>query len=150
MSSLAHDPVGVGLIVFSSTAEVLYLDRPARCLLKRINCCEKGDATDGPFPLILTALYYELLRVVCDRTKAHCWAYVVITRVIPVQGLRLLLRAVGLPDRQGIERVRIVFFMDEIDPCTETPQAHRAEQEGPVDCLYPTATACHTGQQDSL
>ncbi len=150
MPSPAHDPVGVGLIVFLSTAQVLYLDRPARCLLKRINCRERGYATDGALPLILTALYDELLRVVCDRTKAHCWTCVVITRVITMQGLRLVLRAVGLPDRQGIERVRIVLFMDEIDPCTETPQAHRAEQEGPVDCLYLTATACHTGQQDSL
>lgn len=52
MPSPAHDPVGVGLIVFLSTAQVLYLDRPARCLLKRINCREKGYATDGALPLI--------------------------------------------------------------------------------------------------
>lgn len=133
MPAPTHDPVGVGLVVFSSSAQVLYLDRPARRLLKRINLSEKGYATDGALPLILTELYDELLRVVCDRTKAQCWTCVVVTRVIPMQGLRMLLRGVGLPDRQGIERVRIVLALQEIDPCTEPPQPHRAEQEYPVD-----------------
>lgn len=141
MPAPAHDSVGVGLAVFSSSAQVLYLDRPARRLLKRINLSEKGYATDGALPLILTELYDELLRVVCDRTKAQCWTCVSVKRVIPMQGLRMVLRGVGLPDRQGIERVRILLAMQEIDPCTETPQAHRAEQECPVDCLCPTATA---------
>ena len=150
MPALAHEPVGVGLAVFSSSTQVLYLDRPGRRLLKRINVSEKGYATDGALPLILTELYDELLRVVCDRTKAECWTYVSVKRVIPMQGLWILLRGVGLPDRHGIERVRIVLAMQEIDPCTETPRTHRAEQECPLDCLSPTATACHTSHQDSL
>ena len=91
----AHDPLGVGLAVFSSSAQVLYLDRPARRLLKLINLTEKGYATDGALPRILTELYDELLRVVRDRTRAHCWTCVVVKRVIPMQGLRMLIRAVG-------------------------------------------------------
>ena len=134
MPAPAHDPVGVGLAVFSSSAQVLYLDRPARRFLQRINLSEKGYATDGALPLILTELYDELLKVVCDRTKAQCWACVVVKRVIPMQGFQMVLRGVGLPDRHGIERARIVFAMQEIDPCTEIPLAHRAEQEHLPDC----------------
>lgn len=150
MPTTAHDPVGVGLVVFSSSAQVLYLDRPARRLLKRINLSEKGYATDGALPLILTELYDELLRVVCDRTKGQCRTCFVVTRVIPMQGLRMVLRGVGLPDRHGIERVRIVLAMQEIEPCIELPQTHRAEQECPIDCLCPTETAFPTSHQDSL
>ena len=58
----AHEAVDVGLAVFSSSAQVLYLDRPARRLLKRINVNEQGYATDGALPLILAELYDELLR----------------------------------------------------------------------------------------
>lgn len=134
MPASAHDPVGVGLAVFSFSAQVLYLDRPARRFLKRINLSEKGYVTDGALPLILTELYDELLRVVCDRTKAQCWACVVVKRVIPMQGFQMVLRGVGLPDRHGIERARIVLAMQEIDPCIEIPLAHRAEQEHLPDC----------------
>ena len=116
----AHDPADVGFAVFSSSAQVLYLDRHARRLLKLINLSEKGYATDGALPLVLTEFYDELLRVVCDRTKAQYWPYVVDKRVIPMQGLRIMIRGVGLPDRQGIERVRIVLAMQEVDPSLET------------------------------
>lgn len=146
----AYDPVGVGFVVFSSSAQVLYLNQPARRWLKRINLSEKGYATDGALPFILTELYDELLRVVCDRTKAQWWAGVSVKRVIPMQGLRMVLRGVGVPDRQGIERGRIVFVMQEIDPCIEPPPASQAEQERPVDCLCQSAEACHMGRQDSL
>lgn len=128
-----HDPVEVGFVVFSTSAQVLYLNRPARGLLKRINLSEKGYATDGALPLMLTELYDDLLRVVCDRTKAQCLTCVEVKRVIPVQGRRMLLRGLGLPASQGIERVRIVLAMQEIDPCAEIPVAHRAEQECPTD-----------------
>ena len=131
----AYDAVGVGFAVFSSSTQVLYLDRHARRLLKRINLSEKGYATDGALPLILTELYDELLTAVCDRTKAQCWTCVSVKRVIPMQGFRMMLRGVGLPDRHGIERVRIVLVLQEIDPSTGSPQAHRAEQEGPIDRL---------------
>ena len=131
----AHDPVGVGFAVFSSSAQVLYLDRPARRLLKRINLSEKGHATDGALPVILTELYDELLTVVCDRLKAQCWTCVSVKRVIPMQGFRMVLRGVGLPDRRGIERARIVLVMQEVDPSTEPAQARRAEQEYPIDRL---------------
>ena len=117
--ALAHDPVGVGLFVFSSSSQVLYLDRPARRWLKRINLSEKGYATDGALPLIVTEFYDELLRVICDRMKAHCWACVVVKRVIPMNSLRMEFLGVGLPDRQGIKRVRIVLAMQEIGPSAE-------------------------------
>lgn len=147
----AHDPVGVGLLVFSSSAQVLYLDRPARRWLKRINLSEKGYATDGALPLILTELYDELLRVVCDRMQAHCWSCVVVKRVIPMNGLRMVVLGIGLPDRQKLERVRIVLAMQEVGPSAESPpQAHRAEPEHSVDCLCPTETASHTSQQGHL
>ena len=124
----AHEAVDVGLAVFSSSAQILYLDRSARRLLKRINVSEQGYATDGALPLSLTELYDELLRVACDRTKAHCWICVSLKRVIPMQGLWIVLRGVGLPDRQGIERVRIVLALQEIDSCAEPPHAPQAEQ----------------------
>jgi hypothetical protein len=134
MPAPAHDPVGVGFAVFSSSAQVLYLDRPARRFLKRINLREKGYATDDALPPILRELYDELLRVVCDRTKAQCWACVMVKRVIPMQGFQMVLRGVGLPDRHEIGRVRIVLAMQEIEPCTEIPRAYRAEQERLPDC----------------
>ena len=146
----AHD-AGVGFAVFSSSAQVLYLDRHARRLLKRINLSEKGYATDGALPLILTELYDELLTAVCDRTEAQCRTCVSVKRVIPMQGFRMMLRGVGLPDKHGIERVRIVFVMQEIDPSTGPPQAHRAEQEGLIDrLLLSDATASHKSRQASL
>lgn len=133
MPAPAHNPVDVGFAVFSSSCQMLYLDWPARRLLKRINLSEKGYATDGALPVILTELYDEILRVVCDRMKAQSWTCVVVKRVIPMQGLQMVLRGVGLPDRHGIERVRIVLAIQEVDPCSEPPQAPRAEQVCPVD-----------------
>lgn len=150
MPALVHDFVGVGLVVFSSSAQVLYLDRPARRWLKRINLSEKGYATDGALPLILTEFYDELLRVACDRTKAQCWTCVVVKRVIPMQGIRMVLRGVGLPDRHGTDRVRIVLAMQEIDPSSGTLQAHQEEQECPVNYLYPATTASRASHPNTL
>lgn len=150
MPAPAHDPVGWGSAVFSSSAQVLYLDRSARRLLKRINLSEKGYATDGALPLIVTELYDELLKVVGDRAKAQSWTCLVVTRVISIPGLRIVFRGVGLPGRQGIERARIILAMQEIDLCAQPSEAHRAGQASPVDCLCPTTTVSHTRQQDSL
>lgn len=122
MPAPAHNAVDVGLAVFSSSAQVLYLDRPARRLLKRINLSEQGFATDGALPLILAEFYDQLLQVACDRTKAHSWTCVSLKRVIPMQGLWIVILGVGLPDRRGIERVRIVLSLQEIDSCAEPPQ----------------------------
>lgn len=150
MPALAHDPVGVGLVVLSSSSQVLYLDQPARRWLKRINLSERGHATDGALPLVLTELYDELLRVVYDRMKAQCRTCVVVKRVISMQGFQMEFQCIGLPGRHGVEQGRIILAMQEINPCIETPRTHRTEQAPPADWLCPTATARHTSRQDSL
>jgi len=142
--------MGVGFVVFSSSARVLFLDRSARRMLKRINLSEKGYATDGALPLILTELYDELLSVVCDPARTQCFTSVSVKRIIPIQGLEMVLRGVGLRDKHGIEGVRIVLAMQEIGPCTERPQAHQTEQVPPMDSISRNRIVSPASSQDSL
>ena len=107
-------PAGSGIMVFSSSAKMLYTNVAAHDFLKRLNQIERGRSTDGALPVALTHLI-DKMKQVCecrplDRNSGQLKA----TRLVVGQDQPVLLQAFGLSDRSGPHRSRILITMEEV------------------------------------
>ena len=99
-----------GIVVVSSTLQVLYMSGGASDLLKSLQQAESGLALPGIMPTvvedfslgILKALETQTGNAVCEITRLSCG---------PEQPIRL--RGFGLRGGVGMERARVVIIMEE-------------------------------------
>jgi hypothetical protein len=91
----ADAPVGCGLVVLSSSMELLYINRQAVQLLQLPGIAGQGEGSgtreQQALPGAITSLFEELLHIVRGRTKAEDWRQIEITSLILRPLRRLLL-----------------------------------------------------------
>lgn len=107
---------GPGIMVFSSSAKVLYANAAAHGFLRRLNREEQGGVTDGALPVVLTHLIEKMREVLERRPLDRNSARLNTTRVVVGQDKRVLLQAFGSSNRFGPHRSRIVVTMEEMTP----------------------------------
>ena len=116
--NLADQRAGAGIVVLSSSMQLLHMNRQAAELSKLINMAENGGApaksAQGVLPAALTELCTEVLKALQVRTEAKDWEQFEIKRIAGNPNQPVLLRGFGLPDRGGIQYARLVVTLEEL------------------------------------
>ncbi|MEK6801451.1 MAG: LuxR C-terminal-related transcriptional regulator [Nitrospirota bacterium] len=116
--NLADQRAGAGIVVLSSSMQLLHMNRQAAELSKLINMAENGGApaksAQGVLPSALTELCTEVLNALQVRTEAKDWEQFEVKRIAGNPNQPVLLRGFGLPDRGGIQYARLVVTLEEL------------------------------------
>jgi DNA-binding CsgD family transcriptional regulator len=116
--NLVDQRTGSGIVVLSSSMQLLHMNRQATELSKLINMAENGGspakAAQGVLPSALTELCAEIIKALQVRTEAKDWEQFEIKRVAGNPNQPVLLRGFGLPDRSGIQQARLVVTLEEL------------------------------------
>ncbi|MCC2641126.1 MAG: protein of unknown function, putative Transcriptional regulator [Nitrospira sp.] len=118
VDNLADQRAGAGIVVLSSSMQLLHMNRQAAELAKLINMTENGGkparAAHGVLPSALTELCAELIKALQIRTEAKDWEQFEVKRITGNPNKPVLLRGFGLPDRGGVQHARLVVTLEEI------------------------------------
>lgn len=118
MDAITDQRAGPGIIVLSSSLQLLHMNRQASELCKKINKVEhSGDHSKqahGVLPTALTELSSEIIKALTVRTEAKDWEQFEVKRLAGASEQPILLRGFGLPDRGGISNSRLVITMEEV------------------------------------
>ena len=116
--NLADQRAGAGIVVLSSSMQLLHMNRQAAELSKKVNMSENGGtpprSAQGVLPAALTQLCSEVLKALQVRTEAKDWEQFEIKRIAGDPKQPILLRGFGLPDKGGIQYARVVVTMEEL------------------------------------
>ena len=115
---IADQRAGPGIVVLSTSMQLLHMNRQASDLSKLINEAEKvnntGMVASGVLPKALTELCGEIVKALHIRTEAKDWEQFEVKTLAGDQNKPILLRGFGLPDQAGIQQSRIVVTMEEV------------------------------------
>ena len=118
VDNLADQRAGAGIVVLSSSMQLLHMNRQAAELSKLINMTENGGtsakAAHGVLPSALTELCAELIKALQVRTEAKDWEQFEVKRIAGNPNQPVLLRGFGLPDREGVQHARLVVTLEEL------------------------------------
>jgi DNA-binding CsgD family transcriptional regulator len=116
--NLVDQRSGAGIVVLSSSMQLLHMNRQAAELSKLINMAENGGApakaAQGVLPSALTELCTEIMKALQVRTEAKDWEQFEVKRIAGNPNQPILLRGFGLPDRGGIQYARLVVTLEEL------------------------------------
>ncbi len=127
VESIAEQRVGPGILLLSSSLQLMHMNRRAWELSGKITQAENGKAATGVLPMAVTELCAEVVTALQVRTNVKDWEQVQIRRLVGTQNPPVLLRAFGLPDhRGGFQQARILILMEEVTQRRErTPEKAR-------------------------
>jgi DNA-binding CsgD family transcriptional regulator len=111
---IAEKRAGPGILLLSSSMQMLYRDRRTWELCAEINKIQSGTAANGVLPPAVAEVAAEIMKTLQVRTEAKDWEHFRVKRIIGDQKRSVLLRGVGLPDRGGIQHSRILITMEEV------------------------------------
>ena len=116
--ALADQRAGAGIVVLSSSMQLLHMNRQAAELSKQVNMNENGGAparaAQGVLPAAVTELCSEIIKALQVRTEAKDWEQFEIKRIAGNPKQPILLRGFGLPDKGGVQHARLVVTMEEL------------------------------------
>ena len=112
--SIANGRPGSGILVFTSSLQVLHRNSQALELSRRISQAETGTASGGILPKAVTDLCYEVRRGLQIRIDSEDWAQFQVQRLIGEGHRPVILQGIGVPDRGGLTRSRILIVMKEV------------------------------------
>ena len=111
--SIMERRVGPGILILTSSSQLLYKDRRAWDLCAEINK-GAGKAASGVLPTPVVELCEEVNKLLQIWTDAKDWEQIRIKRVIGSPDQPILLSGLGLPDRHGLQQSRILITMEAI------------------------------------
>lgn len=118
VENIAEQRTGSGIVVLSSSMQLLHMNRQASELSRQINMAESGGqapkAAHGVLPTALTELCSEIVKALQVRTEAKDWEQFEVKRLAGDPNQPILLRGFGLPDKGGIQQARLVITMEEV------------------------------------
>ncbi len=128
---VAEQRVGPGIVVLTTSTQLLHMNRQAADLSMKINHAEKtgqeGKVASGVLPATLTELCGEIVKALQVRTEAKDWEQFEVKALAGDPDRPILLRGFGLPDQGGIQHSRIVITMEEVGR-RQKPTTERAKE----------------------
>jgi len=102
-----------GILVFTTSLQVLHRNPQALELSQRISQAETGTASSDRLPKAVTDLCHEVRSGLQIRIDAEDWAQFQVRRLIGDGYKPVVLQGIGVPDRGGLSRSRILIVMKE-------------------------------------
>ncbi len=102
-----------GILVFTTSLQMLHSNSQALGLSQRISQAETGTTSSDMLPKAVTDLCHEVRTGLQIRIDAGVWAQFQIQRLIAKGHKPVVLQGIGMPDRAGLTRSRIVIVMKE-------------------------------------
>jgi len=107
METIAEKRVGPGILMLTSSMQLLYRDRRSWELCAQINKHQSGKAANGVLPPAVADLCVKIM-------KAKDWEQFQLRRIVGDPKRPILLCGLGLPDTTGSQQSRILIMMEEI------------------------------------
>ena len=130
--TIADQRAGPGIVVLSTSMQLLHMNRQAADLSRQINQVEKGSPqgkmASGVLPAALTELSGEIVKALQVRTEAKDWEQFEVKSLAGDPDRPILLRGFGLPDPAGIQQSRIVVTMEEVGRRKQTTTEQAKER----------------------
>jgi DNA-binding CsgD family transcriptional regulator len=111
--TIAERRLGPGILMLSSSMQLLYSDRRTWELCERINTAQGGKVPHGALPPAVAELCAEIIKILQVRTDAKDWEHFRVKRVLGDPQRPILLCGFGVPERQG-SKSRILITLEEI------------------------------------
>ncbi len=111
--SIAEKRMGPGILMLSSSMQLLYSDRPTWELFGRINKGRGNKSAHGGLPPPVVELCTEIIKMLQVRTEAKDWEQFRMKRVIGDPDRPVLLCGFGLPEQPG-SKSRILITIEEL------------------------------------
>ncbi|TLY17089.1 MAG: hypothetical protein E6K69_02675 [Nitrospirae bacterium] len=105
---------GSGILVFNTSLQVLHRNPEAVELSRRIQQAETGTGSGDVLPRVITDLCHKIRRDLQIRIDAGNWGQFQVRRLIGAPQELVVLNGIGLPDRGGWQRSRILIMMKEV------------------------------------
>jgi len=103
---------GPGLLVFTGSLQLVFINREAWELGSRLTQCSNGLVAQGVLPAEVTELSERICRLLRERGDGKDWAQFELVRVSLPSSESVLFRAVGIPHSDGLQRSLILIFME--------------------------------------
>ncbi len=105
---------GPGIMVFTTTFQLVHTDPRAQELCRRIVQAQHGTPAKGVVPPVVMEFCSDVRQAIQARTAAHDWEQFQLRKLAGTVQRPILLRGFGLPDASGIDRSRILIMMEEV------------------------------------
>jgi DNA-binding CsgD family transcriptional regulator len=113
MNSIAEKRAGPGLLLMSTSMQLIYCDPCARQLWLLLNKEVSGKMAYGVLPPDITNFCHEVIELLSVRRYAKDWEEFQLKRVIGTRTRPILLRGIGMPSSQG-PSASILVIMEEV------------------------------------
>ena len=112
--ALVQTRTSPGILVFTASLQLLYMNREARELCARIIQAWSGCPATGVLPPDIAGLCEEVVAALRVRPDPKDWEQGQVCRVAGDPQLPVLLRGVGIPSPGGLGEARVVVLLEEI------------------------------------
>src|SRR5436309_1794926 len=136
--TIALERESPGILVFSASLQLLYMNRAAQELTKRLHQSDVGNHEKGLLPYEVMSLCKDLVAFFRNRIHPKDWEQMQLTRVAGVPKCPVLLRGVRIPSHasphQGCFLILMEALHDQQEPTDESiwERYHFTEREETV------------------
>jgi hypothetical protein len=106
-----QEVTGPGIVVLSSTLQVLHMNRRAMDLLQRLEHAAQSIGTERAVAAPLHQYCQDIIEAMQARLAANNWEQFHQYRTIGDSTHSILLKGFGLPDRRGLPHSRILMLL---------------------------------------
>src|SRR5205823_10280428 len=104
METIAEKRVGPGILMLTSSMQLLYRDRRSWELCAQINKHQSGKAANGVLPPAVADLCVKIMKALQVRPEAKDWEQFQLRRIVGDPKRPILLCGLGLPDTTGSQQ----------------------------------------------
>lgn len=126
--AMAEDRASIGVLVFSATLQLLYMNRQAQELTRHLHEARTGYPVKDAIPLEVMGLCEDLVSLLQTHPAVKDWEQVQRTRVTMTPRCPMLLRGFGIPHAKSSREGRLVVLMEELHAQMELSEARVQER----------------------
>ncbi len=105
---------GPGLLVFTGSLQLAFMNYEARELSSRLTRCSNGQVAQGVLPTEVTELAERISRLLRAGDDGKDREPLQLVRVSPPSSETVLFRAIGVPHSDGLQRSLTLIYMEAI------------------------------------